>query len=241
MRWASVLAVVALVLAFARPGAAAPDPTVQADAILAQAKAATGGAAWDRLQGWHERGVVQRSDGQVAYEAWIDLRGLSMVSSRTVDGSTVIRGYNGKTTWVIDPAGGVRLDQSAAQLMGGRMSAYFSAYGFFFPNRFPAQRAYVGPQSSGGVIYDVVRVTPAGGQPMDLWVNRASHRIGAMVDPDKTRPMIALLTDYRPAGGILAPYTVETSFGAPRAARIQRISAFDFNPLDPSRFTPPEP
>lgn len=241
MRWTSVLAVASLVLALAGPSFAAPDPTAQADAIFAQAKAATGGAAWDRLQGWHERGEIRRQDGQVGYEAWIDMRTLSMVSSHTADGGTVIRGFDGRTTWVIDPAGGVRLDASPGQLAAARTGAYFSVYGFFFPNRFPAQRTYVGPQSMGGAVYDVIRVTPAGGYPLDIWIDRTNHRVGALVDPDKAHPTITLLTDYRPAGGVLTPFTVETSLGGPHAVRIQRVSDLDFAAPDPAHFVAPEP
>lgn len=241
MRWASVLAVASLVIVMAGPAFAAPDPSTLADAILVQAKAATGGPAWDRLQGWHEQGVIERPDGKVGYEVWIDMRNLSMVSSRTTDGATIIRGFNGRTSWMVDPAGGVRLDQSASQLAAARTSAYFSAYGFFFPTRLPAQRTYVGPQSMSGAVYDVVRVTPAGGDPLDIWIDRATHRIGAMVDPDKAHPAIILLTDYHSVAGVLAPFTIETSFGGPHPARIQHISGLDFAAPDPARFTQPEP
>jgi hypothetical protein len=241
MRWAGVLVIAAFAVVFAGQGSAAPDPTAEADAILAHAKAASGGGAWDRLQGWHERGVIVRRDGQVDYEAWIDMRDLAIVNTRTADGATVVHGSDGRASWIIDPAGGVRFDTTSNGLAASRRNAYFSIFGYFFPKRFAAQRVYVGPQVSGGVTYDVVRVTPADGSPMELWIDRATHRIGALVDPDKAHPMIALLSDYRPVGGVMVPFTVATSFGGPRAAIVQHIGAYDFGPPDPSRFTPPQP
>ena len=42
-------------------------PAVEADALLGQAKVAMGGPAWDRLKGWHERGVIERGGGDIDY------------------------------------------------------------------------------------------------------------------------------------------------------------------------------
>lgn len=247
MRWVGVWTVVAFAAVFAgQPYVAASGMSPQAaaaegDFILAQAKAAAGGDAWDRLQGWHERGVIQRGDGQVTYETWIDLGGLGIVSTRTMDDSTVVHGADSRTSWVIDPAGGVRLDASPAQLAEGRRNAYFSAFAFFQAQRYPAQRQYVGTQLMGGATYDVVQVTPSGCAPMDLWIDRKTHRIGAIVDPDKANPLIALLADYRPTQGVLLPYTIAESFGGPRAASVQHVAAYQFSPIDPSRFSEPQP
>ncbi|MDR3512392.1 MAG: hypothetical protein P4L73_12215 [Caulobacteraceae bacterium] len=226
---------------FGGASVAAPASMAPADVLLAQAKAATGGPAWDRLQGWHERGVDNRPGQAIAYEAWIDLRSLAIVNVHTVDEVPVTRGGDGRTTWVIDPAGGVQIDPNPQAVAGARRSAYFSAYGFFFPDRLPARRAYVGPLVSNGATYDVVRVTPGDGAPMDIWIDRATHRVTAFVDPDRRHPTIALLADFRPVDGVLLPHTVAQSGGGVKPTSVEHVAAYDFNPAEAGRFTPPAP
>lgn len=241
MRSGRMLVLATIVLALAGSARAAPDPTAAADALLAQAKAATGGQAWDRLQGWHERGEIAHGANTVSYEAWIDPETLAMVAERTADGATVAHGANSQETWVMDPAGGVRIDTGAAARSAGFRGAYFSVFAFFEPARHPAQRVYVGQRTLGKATCDIVRVTPAGTAPMDLWIDEASHRIVAMVDPDPTHPNIALLTDFRPVGGVLAPFTVAESAGGGRTTSVEHVASYDFGPVAPSRLAPPQP
>jgi hypothetical protein len=237
---ASVVAVFCAIL-LAGEARAAPDAVAQADAILAQAKAATGGAAWDRIQGWREKGVISRGGGDVAYELWIDVRRLAIVSQTSGRGGVRTHGSDGHTTWTIEPGGAVSTDAAVKSLRGARQSAYFSLYGFFFPKRFPAERVYVGPQSADGKIFDVVRVTPVDGDPMELWVDRTSHRVAALVDPSQAHPLIAFLADFKPVDGVLLPYTIGESAAGGKARSVQLVTVYDFSPSDLNRFKPPTP
>lgn len=221
--------------------AATADPAIQADQLLGQAKAATGGAAWDKIQGWHERGVIARAGGETSYEIWLDVHRQGMVSQVSTAGRWQTRGFDGKASWVIDASDGATVDNGAQAVNEARRNDYFSAYGFFFPNRFPAKRTYVGEQSVKDVTYDVVRVTPEGGAPMDLWIDRKSHRVMALVDPGQDPPAIAALADFRPVAGILLPFAVTQKAVGAGAASQRRVLAYDFDPIDPKRFASPTP
>jgi hypothetical protein len=68
-----------LLLAAGCESSASDEPGLQ---IVSMAKAATGGAAWDRLQIMHDAGQVILGSGQVLrYEHWVDLRTLSTRAS----------------------------------------------------------------------------------------------------------------------------------------------------------------
>jgi hypothetical protein len=246
MRAALSLALVAIgAVLFASPppaaSAAVSSPSAQADEILTQAKAATGGGAWDKIKGWHERGVIERAGSETTYEIWLDVHRQGMVSQITTAGRWQTRGFDGKAAWVIDASDGTTVDNGEAAVREARRNDYFSAYGFFFPDRFAAKRVYVGGEAVKDVTYDVVRVTPEGGAPMDLWVDRKSHRLMALVDPGQDPPAIAALADFRPVAGVLLPFVVTQKAVGAKAASQRRVIAYDFDPIDPKRFAAPTP
>jgi hypothetical protein len=223
----------------AGPAFASTDSTALADSILDQAKAVSGGAAWDRLQGWHERGVIERGDDQIDYEVWLDLHKPGMVSQIVAPGRWQTRGFDGRVAWLIDPSYGAIADPAANAIAEARRNDYFGLYGFFFPGRFHAKRDYVGPRAARDKIYDVVRVTPDGAAAMDLWIDRQTHQLTAVVDPDKAHPLIAYLKDFKPVEGVLLPFTILQSTDGSKTVSVRRVDAYDFARVDPKRFVSP--
>ncbi len=237
MRRALVLMLLVLTNAVVVGRAIAADPTAEADAVLAWGKSVTGGAAWDTLQGWHEQGVIHRRDAAaVEYEIWIDVNHPAMLSLATVGGHTRADGFNGVETWRVD-ASGARIGQDAKSLSDGWQSEFFGLYGFYFPDRFAVERTYVGVRVAKGVTFDIVKVTPRGGPAMDLWFDRTSHMLSALVDQDPAHPMVVTPTDFRQAHGVLLPYAIVQKTG--NAVAIRTVSGYDFSPVSPTRFTPP--
>jgi hypothetical protein len=164
-----------------------------------------------------------------------------MATQISSDGRWQTRGFDGRTAWAIDPTDGATADQSAKALAEARRSDYFGLYGFFFPDRFPADRTYEGSKAVKDKIYDVVRVTPAGAEAMDLWVDRRTHRLTAVVDTNKAHPLIAYLTDFKTVDGVLLPYTVLQSTDGSKTVATRRVTTYDFAAADPHRFVSPTP
>jgi hypothetical protein len=238
---AVVLAAISGVLIAGSVGAS-PSQEDQADAILAGAKAVTGGAAWDQISGWHEQGTIERDGGHIRYETWLDIHRPGMISQVSGGGGRwQTRGFDGRTTWVIDDSNGAAADPSEKAMREARQGDYFSLYGFFFPHRFAAKRAYVGARATAVGTFDVVRVTPEGSGPMDLWIDRKTHQLSAVVDPDPAHPLIAFLGDFKPTDGVLLPYTVMQSGAAAAHVSVRHVVAYDFSPVDPTRFASPAP
>jgi hypothetical protein len=141
----------------------------------------------------------------------------------------------------MDGDGPVRSSQTPHALATARQGAYVSAWGFFFPDRFPAQRIYIGSASVDGFDFDIVEATPQGGLPMELWIDRKSHLVTRMVDRSGARTAVAVLSDFRTIDGILTPFVVAESDGDPKHTLELHISAIDFSPVDPARFAKPRP
>jgi hypothetical protein len=161
------LATVLVFLALAGSATAADDPAARGAELLAQAKAASGGAAWDQLGGWHESGAAIVADTQGSYDTWCDLHRIGMTNHHVLGGVTQTRGFDGSVVWLDDGVNPVRVIQAPQALASARQGAYVSAWGFFFPDRFAAQRIYIGSTSADGSDFDVVQVTPLDGLSMD--------------------------------------------------------------------------
>ena len=217
---------------------AAEDPAALATRLLGEAKLAAGGEAWDRIQGWHERGAIESGRGEITYDAWADVHRPAMLVQTSVDGGTVRDGFDGRWSWSVDGRGVSAADPSAQAADKARAKAYFAMYGFFFPDRFPTRGVYVGSRQGGSVIYDVVEVQPVGGAPSDLWLDRNTHLLQAVVSVDKAHPMTTFLGDYKVVDGVSLPFAIQQG---PDAAHqvVRHVLAYDFDPIPPERFARP--
>ena len=168
--------------------------------IISMAKAASGGNAWDRLEIMHDVGKAILQTGEVLrYEHWGDLRTLrtragSGAGDMFFDGSAA---YKCQT---VTCDSRTKLDSTEM-----RGAAYLNCFGFFFPTRFPASFQYKGTRMDGGVLYDVVEVSPTGLPAADIWINHQSHLIFRAIDTHGR--FRAELTDYRKVSGVMIPFT----------------------------------
>jgi hypothetical protein len=167
--------------------------------LIAMAKAASGGAAWDRLEIMHDAGKAIRENGVTfRYEHWSDLRTLSgRAHSRAGD---MI--FDGRVAYECQT---VTCD-SMTKLDSGEIgaAAYVNAFGFFFPSRFPASFRYKETRVDGGTLYDIVEVSPTNLEALDLWVNHHSHLISraAFAHGQSVR-----FSDYRKVSGVMVSFT----------------------------------
>ncbi len=213
------LAISFISLAFASPVFVSP---AQADEtgehLMMQLKQASGGAALDRLSGFHEIGTLGQGDHGVTYETWGDFRHLRSVSTMTQGGQKLTRGYDGRNTWTIGPDGEVRTETSPSALAEARLSSYLTIGGYFYPDRFPASFVSRGPQYVDGVSYDVVRVTAEGCAPVDFWLDRESHLLKRLTGMDQGVPFTGVVRRYHEVGGVMIPFEIMQTIGGQQMA-----------------------
>lgn len=223
-----------LLVALSVAAQAAPSPE---RALLAEMKAACGGDAWDRLQGWHERGRAELPGGRVmTYEAWHDIGTLRTLYAQSVDGRLVaLSGYDGAMLWRGGPDGQIERNGDPAVLRRKLRDLYVSSFAFFFPDRFPASFTLLGTRRHGGRDYDVLQVTPVDAESVELWVDRQTHRVGRIVAPGET----AELGDYREFGGLCTATTGRQGDGDPAHTLVLHVENVETGPIPAGRFVPP--
>ena len=210
----------------------ADDPATQ---VLAQAKEAMGGTAWDKVTGWHERG----HHGDATYDTLLDFHHWGSRFANNHAGSTRISGFNGTIVWDQDASGKVSVSDDPARLAEARQSAYGSIFGFFFPGRFHADVKYLGLKTEEGASFDVVSITPENTVPMEVWIDHSTHFVARFVDRSGPKPVTAFLSDYRPLGGVLEPSKIEVSDGDPGHTSVGRVDDVTVQAVKRSAFDPP--
>lgn len=122
-------------------------------------------------------------------------------------------GYDGSVVWLQDAAGQTLLQGSEDAVRGAVNAAYQNARGYWHPDRFPADIAYLGRRSDGGQAFDVLRVTPAGGRPIEEWFGAHSHLLERTVEQAATQTTTTFLGDYRPTLGAQFAYRIRQTTG----------------------------
>lgn len=219
--------------------AAAPSGPDKAMTLMEALKSASGGAALDRPDGFHESGTVTRDGRSGVYEYWGDLRNLRSLGSHTIGGQTSVGGFDGQQAWSIDPKGKVLIDASPKGLRAARLGTYVSIGGYFYPDRFPAAFSYQGRRRHDGALYDVVAVTPKDGDTADLWLDAKTHRLMRVSTQAAGVESSGDILRYQVIDGTWIGFALRQNEGQHQMT--QQLTRYVYGPVDAAKFSPPPP
>lgn len=238
MRYPLKCGALLLVLACLSNLGPAQAATSKAQAVLAAAKRATGGSAWDTPQGCYEEGT--HGDGAISYRTRFSLRHYGMRVDSDRGGKTRSMGFDGKAQWQGMGAGPAMVRTDAGSIGEAILTNYLSINGFFFPDRFPAKITYVRLAREGTKTFDVIELTPTGSRTLEIWFDARTHLISRVLDSHAPTPVRVEASDYRQSEGLTVAYKLET-FG-PDGALLDRgvVTSFRCGAIDDSVFAPPK-
>jgi predicted aspartyl protease len=213
------------------------------ETLIEAAKAATGGATWDKIVTWHETGKVAAGGLKGSYESWSDLTSLHNSGTYSLGPQTGGSGFDGKQAWTTDSSKEVRVETSREATAQAIQDAYRSSYAFYFPKRFPAKREYAGQRSADGKTYEAVKITPAGAEPFELWLDPDTHRIAREVQLTGGMPHTFILSDFDAFDGLQLPrQTIDRVGNDPRFDTVIQVASISFTgPQQLARYAPPPP
>lgn len=238
IKYALVLALVLSEPAPTVPASKATAVTTDARAIrlMAQLREASGAGNLDRHDAFHETGTVIRDGHAGTYEMYGDLHALRTAGVHTIDGVFGAGGYDGVAAWRAGPDGKAAFNNSPEAIRQARSDAYLTLGGYYWPDRFPATFTSVGRRTSNNRSYDVVRVTPVGGEPTDLWLDVRRHHLGRITVPSRSDAASAdVLAERRIDGVVVGFKSHQREAGHDM---VQTLATYDFVPLDLGRLTP---
>jgi hypothetical protein len=231
----SAFAVAALLVAGI---ATADDP---AD-ILARAKTAAGGSAWDAIQAAKTTAKIEVGGLSGTAESLENLRTGCFVDRFQLGPIKGAEGFDGKVVWSQDASGQSRVEEGGDGRLGAINDSYRRAHGFWYPERWPAEIQDAGERREGDRRFLVLRITPKGGRPFELWIDAATMLIDRTVEKAAIETRTTFFSDYRTVGGVKVPFASRSSNGDERYDQRAAIESVDFNvPIDEAAFKLPAP
>jgi hypothetical protein len=219
-------------------GAPPPDPA----AVLAQAKSASGGAAWDALRTQHSKVTILTGAIAGSAERWSEFATGRSLLAYTIGPVSGAAGFDGKSAWSQDASGKSQAETDDAAREIAVNAAYRDRLAFWYPERAPARIAYKERTQADGAWFDVVRITPEGGRAFELWVNTETKLIERMVEREAHTTRTEFYSDLRDVAGVKIPFRVRASRDDARHDEFITVDLMEFNvPLAGVRFAQPEP
>ncbi len=219
--------------------AAAPTATQ----ILAQSKAASGGAAWNGIHTLRIEGTIEVGGLSGAVTQLDDLATGRSVSHYTLGALTGAQGFDGKMGWNKSPGGEISPNDSSAAKQQDATAAYQTARAWWFPERRPGKIESLGTRKDDGATYQVLRITPKDGHPFELWIDSHTHLIARTVEATGVGSVqeTAYLSDYRTTQGIKLPFHQRYSNGKKQYDTVVQLKTVAVNvPVSVADFAVPK-
>jgi hypothetical protein len=140
-------------------------------ALLERARKAAGGDAWERVRTLHSVLKVEAGGLKGRADSWEDLTGRRYAERYDLGPATGASGFDGRAPWEQDSSGQVVPGESADARHAAANEAYRRSRAYWFPSRGEAALESAGEKSEGGRRFHVLRITPDGGRPFDLWID----------------------------------------------------------------------
>ncbi len=235
----SAIAVLSLVLlVFGQAAAQSGD----ASTILARAKQASGGAAWDAIASIYTKVKVSAGGMTGTAESWEDVVTGRSYGTFALGPMTGAQGFDGKVLWAQDSSKQVRIDDSEDARLGALNEAYRRMMAYWYPSRGQAKIEYAGTKTEGNHTFDTLRITPQGVRPFELWVDASTFLIDRIIEKSALETRTTLLSDYRQVGGVKIPFANRSTNGQERYDQVAIVEKVELNPpLKDGMFQPPAP
>lgn len=240
MRNAASIALFALCAGFAPAAAApvAPDP----GELLAKARAASGGEAWSRVRTMRSTVAFEASGMKGRMESVTDLVHGRYADRYELGPASGAEGFDGKAGWERDASGQVRTRDSAEEREEAVNEAYRRSRAYWFPERGKAAIENRGPAAEGGRTFQVLRITPQGGRPFDLWIDASTTLVDRVVEKGGIETRTEHVSDYREVDGLRIPFGFRSTNGDARYDQVGHVEKVEINPdLEDALFTAPPP
>jgi hypothetical protein len=240
-RLAAILAIASLAcapVAQAQPKPASkPDPV----AVLAAAKGASGGAAWDALRTQRSEVKLSAAGLEGSVERWSDIATGRSVMRYRIGPIAGAAGNDGKQVWTQEESEEPKIETGAAALELAANAAYRDKLAFWYPDRGRAKIEYKDRADANGRKYDVVTIVPDGGRPFEFWVDVETKLIERLVEREADVTRTEVYSDRRDVQGVRIPFHVRTSRGDPKFDEVVEVQKLVFNePVANVAFGPPE-
>ena len=224
------------------PPAALADQDALATNVLDQARTAMHGAAWASIRYERAKMHVSTSGLSGPAESLYDMGTGAYRNTFDFGVTKGADGYDGKTVWSQDDSGQVAPQGGDNAIKGAVNASYLNAHGYWRTDM-PAEITSAGVKKDGKRAFDVVRITPRGGRPFEMWFDARTHILDRTVEQGARETNTVLYGDWRRvSGGPLEAYHVRLTNGEVKYDTDVVVDSITFeDSAPPDVFSPPPP
>ena len=211
--------------------------------VLAQTKAAAGGAVVDGLKAIRITYRLRQSGLEGTGTTLTDVVGGRVVTRFRVGPITGAEGFDGTRAWVQDQAGIVTVPEGGDARARGVSAQYRQALGYWYPAR--AARANVGIrlQLFRQRIKEALEIAPDGGLKFELWFDAQTKMLDRVIEVGASETRTTIYEDYRAVGGLMVAHRIRSSNAAAAFGAERVVTKVEINPAisDADFAVPPAP
>ena len=214
MKFVKTFAEFAIALALAAgcpPAAMAAMPADPVARLLAESRAALGGAAMERVKTLELEGTVSFGGMSGKGSSWLEIGGTRFSESYDTPPLSGGDGFDGTDAWNSDDSGLVWVDGGQAGRAQAISQAFLNDNALWGPNRGGATVHFAGVKQDAGRSYDVLQITaPQSLVPFELWFDRTTHLPARFVQTIGPTTTVSTFSNYKPVDGLMIPRTNHT-------------------------------
>ena len=227
-----------LILCAMAGSAAVPGP----QAILARARQAQGGQAWDMVTALRSVGRLETSGLAGPLDLLEELATGANVTRVDLGAIQQTEGFDGRQAWVQDSSGVATVKGDAEALQNAANGAYMASRAYWYPDRWPAECSTLGLRTEGGRNFQVLGILPRGGRAFELWFDAATGLLDRQVVPDGRATETTRFADYRDFAGLKLPFSVRSGNGKAEFDEVIHYERFVLGgSIPPGAFAVPAP
>jgi len=227
------------ILGLAAAPASAQD---SAQDILARAKQASGGAAWDKVVSIHTKFAIAVGGMKGTGESREDIRKGRFVETFQLGVYAGAEGFDGRTVWTQDASKHAHAEEGGEARAAAANDAYRRTQAYWYPERWGGQIESSGQKEENGRKLHVLRIAPTGGRPFDLWLDARTYLTDRVVEQAGAETRTTYFSDYRQVSGLKLPFASRTTNGEARYDQVITVESVEINvPLDDRMFAMPAP
>lgn len=197
--------------AFASPASVSAAPQGAVVRVLAQSRAALGGAALQRVKvlELHSKGSFGGLTGTGV--SWQEIGSARYAESYDLPPLAGGDGYDGSAVWSRDGSGLVWVDGGEMGRAQSIAQGFANGYALWGPGRGGATVTFTGVKNAGGRGYDVLSVVPPhAAAPFELWFDRSTHLPVRFTQTIGPNAMVTTFSQFRPVDGLMVPFAGHT-------------------------------
>lgn len=251
-RYASVMSFVLFALCGqgtpAREAAATPTQPQAASghAVLAKARAAMGGTAWEHARSLRAEGRLESSGLQGPWSRIEDLSRGRFAIAADLGVFRVAEGDDGRTHWRQDPSGAVHALNAPFAKSAAITEAWLTRRAWLRPGAEQARIGAAVARTEQDRHYLVIEATPrsgqALGQALELWFDATTHLLDRTVRTMPISVQTVRYRDYRAVAGLRVPFTIESHDAASDSVETMRVDRWSLvKQLESAAFAAPTP